>query len=196
VSQARAWAAWGAREQAAHPPHASPASPPTHSEVDGKVEVVLPRDVQLHPFLPKIINVNWVRYTPGRYPGVRVDLPLRVVNEERSPGLKEGGWLLELVHKVPVLARGYTIPQHLVMDMRGKRKGDKVMASELDLHAGIELRSVQADFAVARIVGSRRGGEEAAEEAAPGGKKDEKAAKPAAAADKGAAKGAEKKEKE
>ena len=126
-------------------------------EVDGALEVVLPRDVQLHPFRQKVVAVNWLRYRPGRHPGVKLGLPLVALNEERSPGLREGGWLLELMLKVPVFAHGPEIPDALYLDLRGKRVGDKIMASELDLLPGIVLRSRERDFAVAKIVGSRRG---------------------------------------
>jgi large subunit ribosomal protein L25 len=126
-------------------------------EVDGAPQLCLPRDVQLHPFKPKIIAVNWLRYVPGRYPGVRLGLPLVPINEERCPGLREGGWLLELMLKVPVFVHGPEVPEALFMDLRGKRVGDKVMASELDLAPGVVLRSRERDFAVAKIVGSRRG---------------------------------------
>jgi large subunit ribosomal protein L25 len=136
-------------------------------EVDGSPQLCLPRDVQLHPFKPKIIAVNWLRYVPGRYPGVRLGLPLVPINEERCPGLREGGWLLELMLKVPVFVHGPEVPEALYMDLRGKRVGDKVMASELDLAPGVVLRSRERDFAVAKIVGSRRGGASAGEEEEP-----------------------------
>jgi len=123
----------------------------------GRVEVCLPRDVQLHPFRQKIISVNWLRYRPGRHPGVKLGLPLVPLNEERSPGLREGGWLLELMLKVPVFVHGHDIPDALYLDLRSKRVGDKIMASELDLAPGVVLRSRERDFAVAKILGSRKG---------------------------------------
>jgi hypothetical protein len=54
----------------------------------------------VHPFKPKILACNWLVYTPGRYPGIKLDLPLKPINEERCPAYKEGGWLLELMWKV------------------------------------------------------------------------------------------------
>lgn len=69
--------------------------------VDGEVvQRVLPRDFQIHPFRPKAIAINWMRYVPGTYPGARIDIPLKAINEERCPGIKEGGWLLELQETV------------------------------------------------------------------------------------------------
>ena len=97
----------------------------------------------------------------------QLGLPLVPINEERCPGLREGGWLLELMLKVPVFVHGPEVPEALYMDLRGKRVGDKVMASELDLAPGVVLRSRERDFAVAKIVGSRRGGASAGEEEEP-----------------------------
>jgi large subunit ribosomal protein L25 len=74
--------------------------------VDGVRHTVLPRDLQLHPFRPKIICCNWYKYTPGKFPGTKVDIPLVAANEERCLAFKEGGWLLQLVHKVSERERG------------------------------------------------------------------------------------------
>jgi large subunit ribosomal protein L25 len=105
----------------------------------GVVVRVLARDFQMHPFRNKFICCNWVRYTPGRYPGTKVDLPLVAVNEERCPAYRDGAWLLDLQHKVPVWCNGDRIPDHLTMDLRGKKVGEKIMASELELGEGVTL---------------------------------------------------------
>lgn len=149
--------------------------------LDGQRTRVLPRDFQIHPFRPKAISINWLRYRPGAYPGAKLDIPLRSFNEERSPGIKEGGWLLELVHKLPVYASGESIPDYLMMDLRGMRAGDKVMASQVELNDGLIMRSKVRDFAIARLLGSRARASpaDAAAAASPSGKA------PAAGDDKG-----------
>lgn len=153
-------------------------------EIDGVTQRVLPRDFQVHPFRPKAIAINWLRYRPGAYPGAKLEIPLKTFNDERCTAFKEGGWLLELIHKLPVYASGTRVPDYLMMDLRGLRVGDKIMASSLHLNDGLTLRSKVKDFAVAKIVGSRRGADDAADAAAPA------AAKAAAPAAAGAAKAA------
>ena len=118
--------------------------------VDGVVTRVIVRDFQMHPFKPKFISCNWFRYRPGRYPGVKVDLPLRAINEERCPAFKEGGWLLELIHKLPVFASGDEIPDAVVYDLRGKRMGEKIMASDIVLSSGLSLVRFMSPFAAMR----------------------------------------------
>ena len=81
------------------PTRAAPAAA-ARSEFKGRRQRVLPRDFQVHPFRPKAICINWLRYRPGAYPGALIDIPLKAINEERCPAIKEGGWLLELTSKV------------------------------------------------------------------------------------------------
>jgi large subunit ribosomal protein L25 len=124
---------------------------------NGKKHRVLPRDFQIHPFRPKAISINWLRYTVGAYPGAKIEIPLKGFNEERCPAYKDGGWYLALQHKLAVYANGETIPDYLMMDFRNKKVGEKFMASEIELNEGLILRSVQRDFAVGRFLGGRKG---------------------------------------
>jgi len=190
---------------------------------DGTVVRALPRDFQVHPFRDKYVCINWLRYRPGRYPGTKVDLPLVAVNEERCPAYRDGAWLLDLQHKVPVWCSGDRIPDYLTMDLRGKKLGEKIMASELELGEGVALvrrgccarargfcrrppplfprlrpltpplhththahtlfssplprqqRFTDHDFAVAKFIGSKKGGAAEAAEAAPAAKEKKKA---------------------
>ena len=66
--------------------------------------------------------------------------------------------------KVPVFVHGHEIPDALYMDLRGKKLGDKIMASELDLMPGVVLQSKERDFAIAKILGSKKGQKASGEE--------------------------------
>jgi hypothetical protein len=82
------------------------------SIIDGVRQRVLARDFQIHPFKPKAICINWLRYREGAYPGARIEIPLKTFNDERCPALKEGGWLLELTHKVRPLRLTSALLRH------------------------------------------------------------------------------------
>ncbi len=41
-----------------------------------------------------------MRYKPWARPGARIDIPLRAINEDKCPGIKDGGWLLFMNYKV------------------------------------------------------------------------------------------------
>jgi hypothetical protein len=56
-----------------------------------------------------------------------------------------------------VYARGETIPNCLIVDLRGKKVTDKIKVSEIHLNEGLTLRTKRTDdFAVAKIMGSKR----------------------------------------
>lgn len=131
---------------------------------------------------PIVYRLNFIRYNPGQHPGARIRIPFKTMNEDRCPALKEGGWLLQLQYSVradgcgsclhvavpdllwgpqlPVFATGETIPDYLMIDLRGKTVGSKVQVSELYLNEGLSLRTKQGrptEFPVAKLIGSRRG---------------------------------------
>ncbi len=102
------------------------------------------------------MSCDWLIYVPGRNPGVPLSLPTRSINEDRCIAFKQAGWKLDLMHKLPVYAYGEHIPDSLVLDLRGKAVGDKLMASEIHLPPGITWRHPDKDFAVAKFLGTRR----------------------------------------
>jgi hypothetical protein len=83
-----------------------------------------------------------------------------------------------------VFASGEEIPDYLMMDLRGKHVGEKIMAYDVDMNEGLKLRTRTSNFAVAKFVGSRRGAGD--EEEGEGGAAGDKVAagKAAAAGDK------------
>ena len=74
-----------------------------------------------------------------------------------------------------MFARGESIPHCLIVDLRGKKVGEKVKVSEIHMNDGLVLRTKRTDdFAVAKIMGSKKlmsddGDAPAAGAAAPSG---------------------------
>ncbi|KAA0160669.1 hypothetical protein FNF31_03470 [Cafeteria roenbergensis] len=123
---------------------------------DTASELVVPRSLDVDPVTRQIRNVTFLRHVPGRRPGTKMSIPFRTINDERCMAYRAGGWMLELVHRLPVYCVGDKVPDALVLDLRGKNIGDKIMASEVHLPDGVRIRSNQGDFAVARFAGSKR----------------------------------------
>jgi hypothetical protein len=49
------------------------------------------------------LTVGLLRYRPSLRPGTRIEIPLKAINEDKCPGVKDGGWLLFLNYKVRVV---------------------------------------------------------------------------------------------
>ncbi len=139
---------------------------------DGQ-QPVIPRDVQLHPVKGMPVHVDFMRVDEKTR--INVEVPVRFLNEEVSPGLKRGGVLNVVRHAVEIYAPATAIPNHFDVDVGALDIGDAAHASVIDLPDGVALVTTDRDFTIATIaapsaVRSADDGEEeeAAGEAAEG----------------------------
>lgn len=113
---------------------------------------VVPRDVQLHPFLNKPYCVNYVRYHPGR----SIKIPIRYINEEESPGLKRGGYIIPINRYLECTVEdGVPIPESIDLDCTGVRIKDKLRIDRLIIPEGVLVsKNVnQKEFLVGPVFG-------------------------------------------
>jgi len=135
-------------------------------EVAGKPNRTLPKDVQFHPVSSRPIHVDFVRI--GEHAKVTVNIPVRFVEEEESPGLKRGGVLNVVRHELELICDAAKIPAEIVISLAGLEIGDAVHISHVSLPEGAKPTIDDRDFTVATVVApSAMKAEE--EEAAPAG---------------------------
>jgi large subunit ribosomal protein L25 len=151
-------------------------------DVDGAKTRVIPREVQVDPVNGKLVHVDFQRV--GADSRIRVDVPVRFVNEALSPGLKRGGVLNIVRHEVEVTCPADAIPEIFEFSLAGLEIGRSIHISAIQLPPGVEPTIKDRDFTVATI-----GGHKIEEEGAPGapGAPAAEGAAPAAAAAEGAA---------
>ncbi len=167
-------------------------------DVAGKGKIrVIPRDVQVDPVKDQPLHVDFLRI--GKDGIIRVFVPVRVVNEGLSPGLKRGGVLNIVRHEIEVYCPYDRIPEFFELDLTGIEIGRSIHISAITLPEGVKPVISNRDFTVATIAGSRKEEEAAvaADAAAPaadakaaGGKAPAGKASPAAAAKAAPAAGA------
>ena len=67
---------------------------------DGSKQMVIPQDIQFHPVTDRALHVDLYRVKADQI--ISVEVPVRFVGEDTSPGLKQGGTLnvvrLSLIH--------------------------------------------------------------------------------------------------
>ena len=118
-------------------------------EVDDKKHRVLPRDTQFHPVTDRPIHVDFLRYSAERK--LTVEVPVRFLNEDDSPGLKTGGVINVVRHAIEVACVADSIPESFEIDLAGLEIGDSIHASALILSEGVELTITDRDFTIATI---------------------------------------------
>jgi large subunit ribosomal protein L25 len=105
-------------------------------EVGGKTHRVLPRDVQFHPVNDKPEHIDFQRV--GASTRVRVEVPIKLENLDKSPGVKRGGVVNLVRHEIEVWSNPATIPSRIVIDMAGLDIGDSVHINAIALPEGVK----------------------------------------------------------
>jgi len=119
-------------------------------KVDGESIPTLPRDYQLDPVSDKPLHVDFLRVVPGST--VTVDVPVRFVNEGQAPGIRRGGVLNVVRHRVSLVCPVDAIPEQVVADLTGLEIGDSLHISAVPLPEGVAA-TVRRDFTVATVAG-------------------------------------------
>lgn len=108
-------------------------------DVDGKKTRVIPRDYQLDPVKDFPIHVDFLRVSAGQT--VKVQVPVHVVGQESSPGLKNGGAMQIVEHAVEIEVSPESIPEAFEISVAGMEIGDTLHSDAIKLPAGATLTS-------------------------------------------------------
>ncbi len=136
-------------------------------DVGGQKIQVLPKDYQLDPVRDFPMHVDFLRV--GKNTEVNVQVPVRFINEEKSPGIKRGGTLNIVRHEVEFHCPANAIPDFITVDLEGTEIGDSLHISAVKLPKGVKPVISDRDFTIATIAGTSasKSEEAAADEAAP-----------------------------
>jgi large subunit ribosomal protein L25 len=155
--------------------------------IDGKVQKVLVRDWQKHPFKQQMLHMDFQRINENE--AIRVNVPLHFLNQEKSPAGKTSGVVISHnLNEVEVSCLPKDLPEFIELDLSDLKPGDIVHLSQLKLPANVEIPSLHlgADHDVAVV--SAVTVQEEAEEAPSAEGAEGEAAKSAADASKEAKK--------
>lgn len=122
-------------------------------ELDGKKIQVLPREIQRHPVNGMVWHIDFLRVDPKRK--LHVMVPVHVIDEEKSPGVKIGGLVSMLRDEVEVICRADQIPEYLEISVEGLAIGESAHASRIKLPEGVEFAIHDRDFTVVNILSTR-----------------------------------------
>ncbi len=107
-------------------------------DLDGKVEKVLLRDMQRHPYKQQIMHLDFQRVNENE--AIRVAVQLHFLNEDKSPAGKAAEVVVthELT-EVTVSCLPKDLPEFLEVDLEQLEVGSIIHLSELKLPAGVEI---------------------------------------------------------
>ncbi len=151
-----------------------------------KEQAVL-RDLQMHPYKPRIQHMDLQRISATEKLHMRV--PLHFTGQDQAPGVKlQGGIVMHHLTEVDVTCLPHQLPEFLVVDISKLNLNESVHLSNVPLPDGVVITSIAhggGDLALATISIVRAAIEE--EEAAAAAAAEAAAAAAAAPAAEGAA---------
>lgn len=117
--------------------------------VDGKEERVLPRDISFHPLSDEPIHIDFLRIVKGT--NLVLEIPVRFINSEKSPGLKKGGVLNIVRRKIELKCPAESIPTELIVDLDETEIGISIKISSIKLPENVIPTIQGRDFVVATV---------------------------------------------
>lgn len=103
----------------------------------GENERVILKDVQRHPFKPRIVHVDFQRIRADEK--LHMHIPLHFINADKAPGLKEGGQISHVESDVQVSCLPDNLPEYLELDLGNMALNQILHLSDIPLPNGVEL---------------------------------------------------------
>jgi len=129
-------------------------------EISEKKTRVIAHKIDLDPVSDRPVHVDFMMCENNK--PIRAKPKINFSNQDKSPGLKKGGFLHIVARSLEVLCDGEkSIPQTIEADVSSMHVGNKFRASNLKLPNGVNLLK-KGDFLIASIIGRGKSEEEKA----------------------------------
>ena len=119
-------------------------------DIDGSKEKALARDVSFDPMSDEPIHIDFMRIIKGSK--LILEIPVKFINLDKSPGLKKGGVLNTVRRKIELKCPAENIPNEIVIDLNNTEIGTSIKISSVKLPPNVVPTIIDRDFVVATVV--------------------------------------------
>ena len=117
--------------------------------LDGKTQNVLPKEIIWDPITDEPIHIDFLRIVKDAK--IVLEIPVKFINNEKSPGLKRGGVLNIVRRKVELKCPSENIPTELIVDLDNLDIGASIKISSIKLPENVTPTIQGRDFVVATV---------------------------------------------
>ena len=117
--------------------------------IDGNAIKVLPREVSYDTLTDDPIHIDFLRIVKGAK--IIIEIPVKFINNDKSPGLKRGGVLNIVRRKIELKCATENVPNELVVDLDGLEIGTSIKISSISLPENVTPTIQGRDFVVATV---------------------------------------------
>lgn len=106
--------------------------------INGDKQQAVLKDIQRHPYKPKILHMDFYRINANEK--IIMNVPLHFVGESRDvPGIKKGGVMTHILTSVEIRCLPKDLPEYIEVDVSKMELDEIIHLSQLKLPANIEL---------------------------------------------------------
>ena len=109
--------------------------------VQGSSKKVLIKSIQKHPVSDRPLHLDLI--TIDAESRIRVDVTIKIINEDKCPGLKQSGILNLLRHSLPITCSPESIPEFIEVDIGSLKLGASLYLADLALPSGVEVEHAE-----------------------------------------------------
>ena len=119
-------------------------------DIDGNPEKVLPREIAYDPVSDEPIHIDFIRIIKGSI--LTLEIPVKFINSDKSPGLKKGGVLNIVRRKVELKCPIENIPDEIIVDLNNTEINTSLKISSVKLPEKVVPTITDRDFVIATVV--------------------------------------------
>ena len=123
------------------------------AQIGDVTEKFLPKEIEFDPVTDRPIHVDFLRISKNSK--VKVNIAIEFINEDKSIGLKKGGVINVVVHKLECFCSPESIPEKIVIDLANADIGATFLLENVALPEGVSPVNAERDAVIATLVGSR-----------------------------------------
>ena len=112
-------------------------------KVNGKIEHVILKDLQRHPYKPIILHMDFQRV--GAKDVIVKAIPIHFINEQLCQGVKAGGVIAHNMTQVEVRCQVQNLPEFLAVDLTDVMIDTVLHLADLELPSGVQIASDLTD---------------------------------------------------
>ena len=105
--------------------------------VDGKKVEALVKDMQRHPFKPKVTHIDFQRVVAGQ--ALTTNVPIHFINEDICPAVKTGGAKINhQMTSIDIICAAGDLPEFIEIDLAETVAGEVIHLSDIKFPKGVQ----------------------------------------------------------
>ena len=118
-------------------------------KLDGKEYNVLARDITFDTISDEPLHIDFLRIIEGSK--INLEIPVKFINQDKSPGLKRGGVLNIVRRKIELNCPTENIPKEIIIDLDNLDIGASIKISFVKLPENVKPIIADRDFVIATV---------------------------------------------